>query len=75
MEGESVVGGGSVPGRTLPTALVAVEHPDPERLAAALRAGDPPIVGRIQDDVFVMDVRTIDPTDDDTVAAALAAAR
>jgi len=57
--GQSAVGGGSLPGETLPTKLVAlpVEHPD--RLAAALRAADPPVVARIEGDQVVLDPRTV----------------
>ena len=57
--GQSTVGGGSLPGETLPTKLVAlpVEHPD--QLAAALRAADPPVVARIEEDQVVLDPRTV----------------
>ena len=59
VDGQSTVGGGSLPGETLPTKLVAlpVEHPD--RLAAALRAADPPVVARIEGDQVVLDPRTV----------------
>ncbi|MFO7682591.1 MAG: L-seryl-tRNA(Sec) selenium transferase [Chloroflexota bacterium] len=57
--GESTVGGGSLPGTTLPTRLVAITHPDVEALAAALRQNDPPIIGRIQDGRFLIDPRTV----------------
>jgi len=57
--GESTVGGGSLPGTTLPTRLVAITYPDVEALAAALRQNDPPIIGRIQDGRFLIDPRTV----------------
>ncbi|NLE45091.1 MAG: L-seryl-tRNA(Sec) selenium transferase [Chloroflexi bacterium] len=57
--GRSTVGGGSLPGETLPTTLVAVDDDSPDRLAAALRSGDPPVVARIESDRLVLDPRTV----------------
>jgi len=59
--GESAVGGGSLPGETLPTALLAIAHPTPDRIAARLRAQDPPVVCRIQQDRLLFDGRTVLP--------------
>ncbi len=59
VDGRSTVGGGSLPGETLPTKLVALSVPHPDRLAAALRAADPPVVARIEDDRLVLDPRTV----------------
>ncbi|MGH2785708.1 MAG: L-seryl-tRNA(Sec) selenium transferase [Actinomycetota bacterium] len=71
--GESVVGGGSLPGRSLPTSLVRFTYPQPEVLAATLRATDPPVIGRIDGGRFVIDLRTVDPADDSILLDALAA--
>ncbi len=59
MDGRSTVGGGSLPGGTLPTKLITlpVEHPD--QLSAALRAADPPVIARIEDGQLVLDPRTV----------------
>lgn len=59
--GESAVGGGSLPGETLPTALLAIDHSAPDRIAARLRAQDPPLVCRIQHDRLLFDGRTVLP--------------
>jgi len=59
VDGESTVGGGSLPGETLPTKLVALQAAHPDRLAAALRAADPPVVARIEEDRLVLDPRTV----------------
>ena len=59
VDGESTVGGGSLPGETLPTKLVALAVPHPDQLAAALRAADPPVVARIEEDRLVLDPRTV----------------
>ncbi len=59
VDGESTVGGGSLPGETLPTKLIALAAPHPDRLAAALRVGDPPVIARIEEDRLVLDPRTV----------------
>ncbi|MBE9508365.1 MAG: L-seryl-tRNA(Sec) selenium transferase [Chloroflexi bacterium] len=59
VDGESTVGGGSLPGETLPTKLVALPVAHPDRLAATLRASEPPVVARIEEDRLVLDPRTV----------------
>ncbi|HEX9755535.1 MAG TPA: L-seryl-tRNA(Sec) selenium transferase [Gemmatimonadales bacterium] len=74
--GESAVGGGSFPGVTLPTTLVAVDAGalGPDGLALRLRLGELPIVARIQDGRLVLDPRTLPEDADAIVGKALAAA-
>ena len=55
----STIGGGSLPGETLPTRAVAVATDAPDALAAALRRGEPPVVGRIADGQLLLDPRTV----------------
>ena len=59
VEGRSTVGGGSLPGETLSTWLVAVACDSPDAFAARLRQNDPPIVARIEDGRLVLDPRTV----------------
>jgi L-seryl-tRNA(Ser) seleniumtransferase len=59
--GRSTVGGGSLPGETLPTHLVALDVDSPDAVAARLRAGEPPVITRIEDDRLVIDPRTVLP--------------
>ena len=59
--GKSTVGGGSLPGETLSTVLVALDVPRPDSAADALRRGDPPVICRIQDDRLLIDLRTVLP--------------
>jgi len=59
VDGRSTVGGGSLPGETLPTKLVALSVAHPDQLAAALRAADPPVVARIEEGRLVLDPRTV----------------
>ena len=72
--GESLVGGGSLPGETLPTRLVALSPGGAEALAARLRAAAVPIIGRIQDDRLLLDPRTVLPGQAEQLLAAVARA-
>ncbi|HLC18225.1 MAG TPA: L-seryl-tRNA(Sec) selenium transferase [Thermodesulfobacteriota bacterium] len=65
-EGESVVGGGSLPGRSLPTRVVAVTHEEmkPERIYRLFLENDPPILGRISRERFLLDLRTVERPED-----------
>jgi L-seryl-tRNA(Ser) seleniumtransferase len=68
------VGGGSLPTRELASWAVALDGPA-DALAAALRGGQPPVLGRIADDRLLLDLRTVPPAGDDELAALVAAAR
>jgi L-seryl-tRNA(Ser) seleniumtransferase len=70
-DGQSAVGGGSLPGETLPTALLAVKTVSPDQAAAQLRAADPPVIARIDDDRLVVDPRTVLDRDEQALLAAL----
>jgi L-seryl-tRNA(Ser) seleniumtransferase len=63
--GESTVGGGSLPGETTPTWLLALDSPSPSRLLARLRQCRPPIIARLQDARLILDPRTVLPEQDD----------
>ena len=74
----STIGGGSLPEETLPTFVLSLEAATlaarghtPDSFAAALRTGDPPIVGRIADDSLQLDPRTIFPEDEPALLARL----
>ena len=75
VEGLSTIGGGSLPGETLPTWLLGLDgrHVEggPDELARRLRAGDPPIVGRIEDDRLLLDPRTVLPEEDGAFSRAV----
>lgn len=73
--GRSAIGGGSLPGETLPTRLVVAPPAlGANRLAAALRAATPAVVARIERDCVVLDLRTVLPEEDGTLAACVRAA-
>jgi len=65
------VGGGALPLAQLPSFACAVE----EELAAALRAGEPPVVGVVRDGRCLLDCRTLADDEVEDAAAAVAAAR
>lgn len=70
VDGLSTIGGGSAPGSTLPTRLLELRHTDlsAHALEARLRSLDPPIIARIENDIVVLDLRTVLPADDDVLA-------
>ena len=68
--GESAIGGGSVPGRGLPTVLLALSGPA-SRIAAALRHGEPPVIARIEKDACCLDPRTVLKGEDETLIDAV----
>ncbi|BBZ72364.1 L-seryl-tRNA(Sec) selenium transferase [Mycobacterium paraseoulense] len=65
----AAVGGGGAPDVRLPSAAVSL----PEPYAAALRAANPPVVGRIEAGRCLLDLRTVAPGDDALLAAAVRA--
>ena len=81
IEGESMVGGGSLPGGTLPTRLVAVGKQGKKReqnvaqiLAQRLRTQEPPVVGRLSGSILLLDPRSVLPEEDQAVLQALRSA-
>ncbi len=71
---EAVVGGGSLPGRTLPSFAIALEDNAPDALATRLRMGSPHVVPRIVNGRVAVDARTVLPGQDDQLLGALGAA-
>lgn len=71
---DAVVGGGAYPEHRIASAGWAVAGPDPERLDAACRSGDPPLVGRIREGTYRLDFRTLLPGQEDEAGRVLAAA-
>lgn len=59
IKGESTVGGGSLPGETLPTFTLALRVRSPNRFIARLRESHPAIIARLEDDRVVLDPRTV----------------
>ncbi|PRX45945.1 L-seryl-tRNA(Sec) selenium transferase [Prauserella shujinwangii] len=68
VESAAAVGGGGAPGVELSSAAVSL----PEDVAARLRAADPPVVGRVERGRCLLDLRTVDPRDDDRLLEVVA---
>ena len=66
----ATIGGGSLPGETLPGVALAIPG-SAARLAARLRAGEPPVIGRTLGDALLVDLRSVLPEDDEALLAAL----
>ena len=76
--GETMVGGGSLPGATLPTRLVTIGEESrkgnrniAQVLSQRLRRRDIPIIGRISDNLLLLDPRSVLPEDDRIVLKAI----
>lgn len=67
-EGQTAIGGGSLPGQTLPTKLIIIKPPCPvEIFSKELRSFSPPLLGRKEKEYFILDPRCIDPSSDNLV--------
>ena len=73
VDGVSTVGGGSAPGSALATRLIRLTPREQSTvsLERRLRALDPPVIGRIENDRVLLDLRTVSPEQDDQLLAAL----
>jgi len=73
MDGSSKVGGGTVPLEELPTKLIAIKcpHLSPDALLTKLRENRPPIIGRIQQDLAVLDLRAVFKDEEEDLKEAL----
>jgi L-seryl-tRNA(Ser) seleniumtransferase len=68
---ESTVGGGSLPGETLPTYVLALSVNSPERFSARLRAQNPAVIARTEKNMILLDPRTILAGQEKTLLAIL----
>jgi len=71
VDSQSVVGGGSLLGETLPTRALAITVRSPEAAARRLREHRPPVIVRREDDRLLVDPRTVLDRDEDDLLAAL----
>jgi L-seryl-tRNA(Ser) seleniumtransferase len=73
LDGFSAVGGGAAPGVGLETSLIAVRcsNISADELASRLRQAPKPVVARIEDDTLVLDLRTVDPSEESDLIAAI----
>ncbi|MDI1243496.1 MAG: L-seryl-tRNA(Sec) selenium transferase [bacterium] len=75
VEGESVIGGGSAPDVKPKTWLISVKvgKRSAAEVDAFLRFSDPPVIGRIADGRFLLDLRTVLPSDQPELISAIEA--
>lgn len=59
MESESKVGGGSLPGESTATFVLALSVKSPDKFLKKLREADPPIIARTENDLVLLDPRTV----------------
>lgn len=77
IHGETAIGGGSLPGETLPTALCAISLNtmatglDTESLAWRLRTGNPAVLPRVIRNQILLDPRTVLPSEDSALLDAV----
>jgi L-seryl-tRNA(Ser) seleniumtransferase len=76
VDGESQMGSGTMPGYGIPTCLMALtcERITVDQLAQRLRRAEPPVFARIADNRLLLDLRTVHPDEESTLAAILTAA-
>jgi L-seryl-tRNA(Ser) seleniumtransferase len=73
IESRSVLGGGAAPGSTLPTRVLAVKSAshNPDELCARLRQWETPIIARVEEGRVLLDLRTVEPAQEEAIVAAL----
>jgi L-seryl-tRNA(Ser) seleniumtransferase len=69
----SLIGGGTAPAARLQSSAVSLRHVTlpPQVLLKALRQLEPPVIGRVNDDTVLLDLRTVEPEFDATLASLL----
>ncbi len=71
VESSSVIGGGSTPDQSLKTWAIAIRCDKLLDVERALRAHEPPVIARIENDNLMVDLRTVAPEEEETLIAAL----
>lgn len=69
--GESTVGGGSLPGESMPTMLLSLEVRSAEKFLRSLRRNNPPLIARTENDKVLLDPRTVLPEQEAALLVAL----
>lgn len=73
VKGLSTVGGGSLPGETMPSWLLSFNVGNPDKFLAKLRNNNPPIIARTENDKVLFDARTVLPENENTFLTGLQA--
>ncbi len=67
----SAIGGGALPGASLPSVAITLAVAAPDVLASSLRTGHPAIVGRVEKGQLLLDLRSVLPEQDALLVEAL----
>lgn len=70
-QSESTVGGGSLPGESMPTYVLALNVKSPDKFLKKLREVNPPIIARTENDKVLLDPRTVISEQDQTLLTTL----
>jgi L-seryl-tRNA(Ser) seleniumtransferase len=74
VDSEAFMGGGSLPDHPLPSIAIRFDsRRNPRKLIRAFRELTPPVIGRISDDAFFLDLKAVDPSEDQFLTSAIAA--
>jgi L-seryl-tRNA(Ser) seleniumtransferase len=64
---ESTIGGGSLPGESLPTWVLALTVNSTDKFSEKIRQGRPPVITRTENDRILLDPRTVLPEQDESL--------
>jgi L-seryl-tRNA(Ser) seleniumtransferase len=73
VESEASVGGGAFPNTPIPSVALAIAS-GAQELEQRLRLGEPAVIGRLSEGRLLLDLRTVQPAEDELLAAAIRAA-
>jgi L-seryl-tRNA(Ser) seleniumtransferase len=71
VEGGSLIGGGATPQQPLPAWLIAIDCQDVADAERRCRLSDPPVIARIEDGRLLVDLRTVQPGEEDELGRAV----
>ena len=73
IDGHSAIGAGSVPGMTISSPVIRIDGHDD--LYETLLALDTPVLARRDDGALMIDLRAVEPADDERIVKAISACR
>ncbi|MCC7085678.1 MAG: L-seryl-tRNA(Sec) selenium transferase [Pirellulales bacterium] len=66
-EVDSAPGGGALPDQTVPSWAIAIASGSPDQVSRQLRLGNPAVFARVQEKCTLIDLRTVDASDDEAL--------
>jgi L-seryl-tRNA(Ser) seleniumtransferase len=71
VKSESTVGGGSLPGESMPTFVLSLNVKSPDKFLKKLREAHPPVIARTENDQVLLDPRTVFDEQDETLISTI----